>query len=262
MAGRVSWDGRCDHESWLRVARKRQGARAARAVGLGRALDAVAGSLCEVVTSRPVFHVTFDDGPHPEVTPAVLDVLDAHQVPATFFLLADPAKRHPDLVTETVRRGHRIGLHGRTHIRLSTAPRKAIRDEVGKAHAELEEIAGQEIDLFRPPYGAHGLRSLLMTKRLGMQTILWSVDTDDWKGLTGDAPMQGTTKRIAAGGIGLMHDTPARGSLDADRSEGLIRKQDLVSALLEELSKRSLKPVSIDDLLSEGEPVRRSKVLR
>ena len=122
--------------------------------------------------------------------------------------------------------------------------------------------SGQKVDLFRPPYGAHGLRSLLMTRRLGMRTILWSVDTDDWKGLTAEAPLQGTTKRMAPGGIGLMHDTPARGSLDADRSEGLIRKEDLVSALLEELSRRDLKPVSLDDLLSEGEPVRRAKVAR
>ena len=213
-------------------------------------------------TSRSVFHLTFDDGPHPEVTPAVLDVLDQHGVPATFFLLANAAKAHGDLVRETVRRGHRIGLHGRTHIRLSTAPRNAIRDEVGKAHAELEDIVGQKIDLFRPPYGAHGLRSLLMTRRLGMRTILWSVDTDDWKGLTADAPLKGTTKRMAPGGIGLMHDTPARGSLEADGAEGLIRKEVLLSALLEELSRRDLKPVSIDDLLSEGEPVRRAKVLR
>jgi peptidoglycan-N-acetylglucosamine deacetylase len=244
------------------MARRRRGATALRSMGLGRVVDNVAGSLCEVDTDRRVFHITFDDGPHPEVTPAVLDVLDEHQVPATFFVLVDPAKAHPEVVAETLARGHRIGLHGRTHLRLSNASATAIADEVSRAHRELEEVVGGKVDLFRPPYGAHGLRSLLATRRRGMKTILWSVDTDDWKGLSPDSPLQGTTRRMAAGGIGLMHDTPARGTVEADRSEGLVRKQDLVRALVEEMARLQLRPVSLDELTSAGAPVRRAKVAR
>jgi len=137
-----------------------------------------------------------------------------------------------------------------------------ITDEVSKAHAELEEVAGQPVDLFRPPYGAHGLRSLSLVKSRGMRTILWSVDTDDWKGLTPDEPLKGTTTRIAAGGIGLLHDTPVGGSVADDGTNGLIRKEDLTRALLDEIGERGLRPVSLQELMSAGEPIRRAKVIR
>jgi peptidoglycan-N-acetylglucosamine deacetylase len=244
------------------MARQRRIASIVNALGIRKGIDAVAGSLCEVGTTRPVFHLTFDDGPHPEVTPAVLDALDEADAPATFFLLADPAKRHPDIVRETLARGHRIGLHGRTHLRLSTAPWSAIRDEISRAHAELEELAGQPVTLFRPPYGAHGLRSLALTRAIGMRTILWSVDTDDWKGLSQADPLQGTTELIAPGGIGLQHDTPAGDSVADDQGRGLIRKEDLTRAMLERLGEKGLRPVSLDELVSEGDPVRRAKVAR
>ena len=244
------------------MARQRRIAKIAQSLGIRRGIDAVVGSVCEVETTSPVFHVTFDDGPHPEVTPAVLDVLDEAGAKATFFLLADPAKQYPEIVKETIARGHQIGLHGRTHIRLSTASWGVITDEVSKAHAELEEVAGQPVDLFRPPYGAHGLRSLSLVKSRGMRTILWSVDTDDWKGLTPEEPLKGTTKRIAAGGIGLLHDTPVGGSVADDGTNGLIRKEELTRALLDEIGERGLRPVSLQELMSAGEPIRRAKVIR
>jgi peptidoglycan/xylan/chitin deacetylase (PgdA/CDA1 family) len=244
------------------MARKRQAARAVKALGFGKALDVVAGSVCEVSTSRPVFHLTFDDGPHPEVTPAVLDALAESNVTATFFLLADPAKRYPEVVRETIARGHEIGLHGRTHLRLSTASWSAIKDEISKAHAELEELAGRPVKFFRPPYGAHGVRSLAVTRARGMKTILWSADTDDWKGLARDNPLQGTTNRMAAGGISLQHDTPAGESVADDEAKGLIRKDVLTREVIGEMERRGLKPVSLQELLSEGDPVRRAKVIR
>ncbi len=244
------------------MARKRQVARVAKALGLGRALDFVAGSVCEVATSRPVFHLTFDDGPHPEVTPAVLEVLAEHDVTATFFLLADPAKRYPEIVREMLTRGHEIGLHGRTHLRLSTAPWRAITDEVSKAHAELEAVAGRSVRFFRPPYGAHGLRSLSVTRARRMKTVLWSVDTDDWKGLTPDDPLKGTTDQMAPGGIGLQHDVPVGDSVADDQAKGLIAKDVLTRAVIAEIDRRGLQPVSLAELLAEGKAVRHAKVVR
>ena len=245
------------------MARKRQAARAVKALGFGKVLDFVAGSVCEVTTSRPVFHLTFDDGPHPEVTVPVLDALAESNVTATFFLLADPAKRHPEIVRETVARGHEIGLHGRTHLRLSTASWSAITDEISKAHAELEEVAGRPVKFFRPPYGAHGIRSLALTRARGMKTILWSADTDDWKGgLTPTDPLQGTTSLMASGGISLQHDTPVGESVAEDEAKGLIRKDALTRAVLAEMERRGLEAVSLQELLSEGDPVRRAKVIR
>lgn len=244
------------------MARKRLIGTIAGALGVRRGVDAIAGSLCEVTTTRPVFHLTFDDGPHPDVTPAVLEVLAQASAPATFFLLVDNAKRHPEIVRETLARGHQIGLHGRTHLRLSTAPWSAITDEITKAHAELEEVAGVQVSLFRPPYGAHGLRSLFATRARGMKTILWSVDSDDWKGLPATDPLQGTTHRISPGGIGLLHDTPAGGSVAEDDDRALIRKDALTREILSEVGRRGLEPVSLDEVLAAGPAVRRAKVIR
>lgn len=244
------------------MARRRLIGRLTRSLRVTPAIDLVVGSICEVATSRPVFHLTFDDGPHPEVTTSVLDVLDEFKTPATFFLLVEPAKRYPDIVHETMARGHRIGLHGRTHLRLSTAPWAAIRDEISQAQSELEEVVGRPIDLFRPPYGAHGLRSLSVTKAHGMKTILWSADTDDWKGLPVADPLQGTTGMIGPGGISLQHDTPVGASVAEDKVKGFAPKDYLTRRLLEKLGRDGLRPVSLDELISQGKPIRRAKVKR
>ena len=183
------------------MARYRKTARLVRSLGLERVAHAFAGSLCEVKTDRPVFHITFDDGPNPEVTPRILEVLEEFDAPATFFLLAENAERHPELVHEIVDRGHELGHHSRTHLRLSTAPWGRLPDEIWKARRDLERVAGRSIKLFRPPYGAHGLRSLYMVKGAGMQTVLWSVDSEDWKGLSPDDPLQHTSAKIGNGGI-------------------------------------------------------------
>lgn len=223
------------------------------------ALDAMAGSVCQVATQRPVFHLTFDDGPHPEVTPPILDVLDRYQAPATFFVLVDHAHRYPALLTETLRRGHEIGLHGRSHMRLSTGSWREIVDEVARGRAELQEITGRLIGLFRPPYGDHGLRSLAVARARGMKTILWSVDTRDWHGLRPDAPLLHLTERIAAGGIGLVHDTPVGKTAAEERARGLIGKDELTRTVLTQVQERGLQPVSLAELLVSGTEVRRFK---
>lgn len=244
------------------MARYRKTARFVRSLGLERVAHAFAGSLCEVKTDRPVFHITFDDGPNPEVTPRILEVLEEFDAPATFFLLAENAERHPDLVHEIVDRGHELGHHSRTHLRLSTAPWGRLPDEIWKARRDLERVAGRSIKLFRPPYGAHGLRSLYMVKGAGMQTVLWSVDSEDWKGLSPDDPLQHTTAKIGNGGILLLHDRPATETVEGDRAAGYLPKEDLTRAYLVELAQQGLKTVSLAELLDGGQEVRRAKVAK
>lgn len=223
-----------------------------------RLRDALTGCVCEVVTERPVFHLTFDDGPHPEVTPSILDVLDEFEASATFFLLVDHAARYPYVAAETLRRGHEIGLHGRTHMRLSSAPWRAILDEVGRAAEELAEIIGRDIDLFRPTYGEHGLGSLAVARMGGMKTVLWSVDTYDWKGIRRDAPVERITDRMNRGGIGLIHDTPVGKTVAEERARGFIGKDALTRALLTGMEERALRSVTLQELLGSGREVRRT----
>src|SRR5690606_34457894 len=122
-----------------------------RSVGLGPVVDRVAGSIIDIDTDDDVFHLTFDDGPDPEVTPLVLDVLDEYDVSATFYVLAERVAAHPDLARHLVERGHEVGLHGRTHMQLSTASWEALDDEMDRALEEVQETIGRRIELFRPP---------------------------------------------------------------------------------------------------------------
>ncbi len=219
----------------------------------------MAGSLFRVTTEQPVFHLTFDDGPDAAITPRVLDVLDEFDAKATFFVLTRNAQEHSELIHETMRRGHDIGLHTRTHPRLTDTPFAGLRDEICAARRDLEEVAGIEIEWFRPPYGAQNIRSLAVVKACGMQTVLWSVDSLDWKGLSAEDPLERARKRIDAGGIVLMHDVPVGDDEASDRASGFIPEEELVRLYLLELEEMGLRPVSIGDLLAAGEPMRKAK---
>jgi peptidoglycan/xylan/chitin deacetylase (PgdA/CDA1 family) len=244
------------------MARYRKTAGIVRSLHLERAAHLLAGSLCEVATDRPVFHLTFDDGPNPEVTPRILEVLNEFGSPATFFLLTENAEKHPGLVREIMDQGHEIGHHSRTHPRLSTAPWSRLPDEIWKARRDLERVAGRRVRLFRPPYGAHGLRSLYMVKGAGMRTVLWSVDSEDWKGLSPEAPLQHTAEKIDKGGILLLHDRPATDTIEGDKAKGYLPKEELTRSYLAELDQKSLKPVSLAELLASGDQIRRAKVAK
>lgn len=231
-----------------------------RSLRLDRPIDAVAGSLVSMDTENPVFHLTYDDGPHPVTTPRVLDALDEHGAKATFFVLTQQAEAHSDILGEVIRRGHRIGLHTRSHPRLTELDRGGLIDEIRSAHSELEHLAQCEIEWFRPPYGAQNLRSLAVVRSSGMRTLLWSVDSRDWKGLDTVDPLSGATADLTPGGILLMHDTPVGDNESDDLANGYIPKAELTRRYLDELDRLGLEAVSLDELLSSGRRHRRAKL--
>lgn len=233
---------------------------AVRSLGLESTAHRLAGALHQVATNRPVFHLTFDDGPHPEITPRVLDVLDEHDAKATFFVLTERAQRHPDLLHETMRRGHLIALHTRTHPRLTDVPSSRLRDEICVARDDLEAVAGAPIEWFRPPYGAQNLRSLYFVRKCALKTVLWSVDSRDWKGLGPEKPLERSLKGLVPGGIILLHDVPVGADEDEDEASGYVAKDVLTRLLLEELAGRNLEAVSLDELLSSGTALKKAKL--
>lgn len=234
-------------------------AAAVRTLRVDKFVNATTGALAAVRTDDPVFHITFDDGPHPVVTPKVLDVLDEYDALATFFLLTQNAQRHPELVADILERGHEIGLHTRTHPRLPNVGWSRLHDEIAVARRDLEEVAGREVKWFRPPYGAHGVRSIAMVKSQGMKTLLWSVDSRDYKGITGDA-VAFSRNPIEKGGILLLHDRPVGHTLEEDAARGLIEKQDVTREYLVELQRLEIEPVSLDVLLGMGTPLKKLKL--
>lgn len=126
--------------------------------------------------------LTFDDGPHSTRTPALLDLLRAENVRATFFVIGARAEKFPDLLRRMRDEGHEIGNHTYGHPNLAPLDDAAILDEVDQTSEVITSITGDAPRLFRPPYGQFkpAQRQMLHTQR-DLTTVLWSVDPEDWR---------------------------------------------------------------------------------
>jgi peptidoglycan/xylan/chitin deacetylase (PgdA/CDA1 family) len=157
--------------------------------------------------------LTFDDGPDPETTPQVLDVLDHEQVKATFFVIAKKAEKHPDLVREIKRRGHTIGLHSYAHDRLfALRTQRRVALDLARGIAVLEAITGDRPELFRPPIGHTNPAIARVADALDLTVIGWSLSARD--GLAGVAPervVARVRRHVKDGTIMLMHDAAEHG---------------------------------------------------
>lgn len=169
-----------------------------------------------------VLHFTFDDGPRPETTPALLDMLDQYGVHATFFVVArqlDPdrrgSERRIELVREMIRRGHTVGLHSWDHPHLSTLTNAEIVSQLDRSEAVMTPILGGAPTLFRPPYGEHDERIDRVLEERGYTEVLWNVTGEPVGGRTEDDVVEHFTSMMDAreartsehGGVVILHDT-------------------------------------------------------
>lgn len=151
--------------------------------------------------------ITFDDGPHPHGTPAVLETLREHGAQATFFLAGEQVERRPSLAAEIVAAGHRVELHCYRHRnQLRLTPRMLLED-AERAKAVIEEAGGQEIADYRPPYGIFSAAGLRAVRSRGWRPVLWSKWGRDWDRR---ATPESITRRVIAGtragDVILLHD--------------------------------------------------------
>ena len=139
-------------------------------------------SYSSVKTDQKVLAMTFDDGPHPSLTPKLLDLLKARNIKCTFFLIGRQVKMYPDIVRRIIAEGHEIGNHTWTHCSLTSRSDAQIRDEMKKSEDAVYEVAGVRPQLMRPPYGAINSRIKdMIFSEFGYSTIMWSVDPMDWR---------------------------------------------------------------------------------
>ncbi|MYT71267.1 MULTISPECIES: glycosyltransferase [unclassified Streptomyces] len=158
--------------------------------------------------------LTFDDGPDPEWTPKVLDVLKKHQAHAVFFVTGTMASRYPELVQRMVAEGHEVGLHTFNHPDLSYQSAKRIDWELSTNQLALEGAAGVRTSLFRPPYSsfadAMDDKSWPVTQYIGSRgylTVVNNTDSEDWKRPGVDEIIRRATPHGGKGAIVLMHDS-------------------------------------------------------
>jgi len=151
--------------------------------------------------------ITFDDGPHPQGTPAVLETLREAGAPATFFLAGEQVVRRPSLVAEIVAAGHRVELHCHRHRnQLRLGPRQLLED-AERARAAIEDAAGQAVADYRPPYGIFSAPGLRAVRKRGWRPVLWSRWGRDWSRRATPASIaERATGAVRAGDILLLHD--------------------------------------------------------
>ena len=131
--------------------------------------------------------LTFDDGPNDAATPQLLELMARHNVRATFFLIGGFARQRPDLVRAIRAAGHLIGNHTMTHPKLSLTPAGRVRQELKECSAVLEDITGEAVAYFRPPFGARRPVVLRMARELGLTPVTWNVTAFDWNPIGEDA---------------------------------------------------------------------------
>jgi peptidoglycan/xylan/chitin deacetylase (PgdA/CDA1 family) len=152
-------------------------------------------------------YLTFDDGPNPEFTPQVLDILDNFDVKATFFLIGERAEQHRDIVEDIVSRGHSIGNHSYTHQVLPDMKTADYANEIKRTRELLHGLCGTDITMFRPPKGLVTAGGLAYLLKHGLQTVLWSIDSMDYLRQSGETVVTALAKARPSGGdIILMHD--------------------------------------------------------
>src|SRR5882757_2202060 len=144
-------------------------------------LTAPIGSVRSVRPERDVAVLTYDDGPQPGGTERVLAALAEVGATATFFILVGRARRHPGLLAEVVAAGHEIALHGIDHVRLTEFTPAQVRRRTIDGRKELEDLAGQQIRWFRPPYGAQYPTTWAAIRSTGLESVVWSNEVNDWR---------------------------------------------------------------------------------
>lgn len=187
------------------------------------------------------FALTFDDGPHPQGTPAMLEILRDAGIGATFFLVGEQARRTPSLVAEILAAGHGIGLHCDRHRNLARLTPAAVREDIQRALDSLGELSGGEIGLYRPPYGVLNAAALRIARAHGWRTLLWTRWGRDWEARATPAAIAArVSARAHAGDVLLLHDA------DEYSAEGSWRRTALaLPRVLDSLADQGLAPAPI-----------------
>ena len=171
--------------------------RAAEALGIPRTLTAGADGVA----------LTFDDGPHPEGTPAVLDLLARAGHVATFFLIGEQVERRPELAKQIVSEGHLVAVHGYRHRLQPRLRSKQLRADLDRARATIQAATGASPEHHRPPYGVYSPAGLRVAVGSGLKPLLWSRWGKDWRRFTSAGRIAArATRNLRAGDVILLHD--------------------------------------------------------
>ena len=172
--------------------------------------------------------LTYDDGPNDPHTMRLLEVLERHQVRATFFMIGQFVRQRPEIVRAVASAGHVIGNHTFTHPNLIFLSPRQTRWQMEACDRILSDIAGEHSRLFRPPFGARRPATLRVARSLGLQPVMWNVTGWDWKTTSPEYVQKKVTRQIRGGDVILLHDGGHLG-MGADRAHTVVATEQLIT---------------------------------
>ena len=150
--------------------------------------------------------LTFDDGPHPEYTPEIMDILEEYSVSATFFVVGKNAVEYPNVVKREIAMGCEVGNHTYTHPNIRESDERELEREIAYGEESLCAITGEKPRLFRPPGGVCTKSARKISGELGYSIILWTIDTRDWEKPSKEKIINQVKTELRPGAIILFHD--------------------------------------------------------
>ena len=196
--------------------------------------------IARVQVPGPYVALTFDDGPSAAYTPHVLDILRRRGAKATFFVLGENAVRHKEILARAVAEGHEIGSHTWSHVKMTSAGAQRLQSELDRTAEVIRAATGRAPAVMRPPYGATNAKLIdWVMQRYGTPSILWDVDTQDWKHPGVGVVVSRVLHKSRRGSIILLHDIHA---------STLAAVDDIVAGL----QARGFKLVTVSELIAMG----------
>ncbi len=206
----------------------------------GTAPAKITFSSCSV--DGPYIAITFDDGPHAQYTPRLLDMLKQRGIRATFFVVGQNAAEYPEILKRIAAEGHEIANHSYTHPILASMGEAGLRDQMDKTHQAVLKATGVNMKVMRPPYGALSEpQRRWVRSNFGYSVILWDVDPLDWKFRDAGRVEQEILSHTRAGSIILAHDIH-KSTVDA------------MPSTIDTLVSKGFKFVTVSELLARDRP--------
>ena len=202
--------------------------------------------LPEVAVTRDAVAITIDDGPHPEITPRVLELLEEHGALATFFCVGEKVRRYPEIAREIVHRGHAVENHSQRHVHnFSLMGPRGLMKEIGRAQESIAAATGLVPRFFRAPAGLRNPFLDPVLARLDLQLASWTRRGFDTVSRDAGAVLAKLTRHLGGGDILLLHDgQPGR------HPEGRPIILDVLPRLLTAVSAAGLRPVTLRSALT------------
>ncbi|QQS01355.1 MAG: polysaccharide deacetylase family protein [Austwickia sp.] len=215
---------------------------------------AALGVLASVRTTRPRFAMTYDDGPHPLITPRILEVLARWDAKAVFFVLVGNALAHPATLEAVCAAGHEVGLHGMDHRHILGASAAQLTTRLREGRDRLADLTGRPVIWYRPPHGLVNRVGHRVVRDLGMTPVHWNRTGWDWNATSEERRATVATMGVRRGNIILLHDAPNEADPGCSLDEVLDIRSTLTERILATYAAAGLQADTLSEALTGGSP--------